>query len=335
MASYAINGFGRIGRNVLRALAQDPSELKKVKAINDPSDKKSLAHLLKFDSTQGRFSGEVELNGDTLIVNGHSIQLLAEFKPVQLPWKALGIDIVLESTGIFVSREGASKHLEAGAKKVFISAPAKQPDLTMCLGINHDKYDVQNHHIISNASCTTNCLAPLVKVLHDTWEIESGFMSTVHSYTNDQRILDLPHSDLRRARSAAINIIPSTTGAAAAIGEVIPDLKGKLDGGAFRVPTPAGSLTEVNAILKSPTSVKALNEAFKKASENELKGILFYTEEPLVSQDIVGMQYSSIIDSQCTMILGDRFVRICSWYDNEAGYSKRIAEGMKFLTEFL
>jgi glyceraldehyde 3-phosphate dehydrogenase len=314
MANYAINGFGRIGRMVLRAMS--PAELKKVVGINDLTDNKTLAHLLKYDSTQG-------------------IHASAERDPANLPWKQLGADVVLESTGFFVDRAGSSKHIAAGAKKVVISAPAKDPDLTMCLGINDNLYDASKHHIVSNASCTTNCLAPLGKVLNDKWGIVKGMMSTIHSYTGDQRLLDAPHEDLRRARSAAVNIVPSSTGAAKAIGLVIPELNGKLTGGAFRVPTPTGSLTDLVVELKSSTTVEEVNAAFKEAAEGPMKGILQYSEDPLVLQDIVGNPHSSIFDSGLTMVLEGNMVKVCSWYDNEWGYSNRAADAMKMLGDSL
>lgn len=330
MANYAINGFGRIGRMVFRALV-DKGELNNVVAINDLTDNKTLAHLLKYDSTQGKFASEVSYDDNYLIVDGHKIHATAERDPAALPWKEWNVDVVLESTGFFTSREGAGKHLEAGAKKVLISAPAQNPDLTMCLGINADSYDPAKHHIVSNASCTTNCLAPLVKVLNDKWGIERGFMSTIHSYTGDQNILDAPHRDLRRARSAAANIVPSSTGAARAIGEVIPEMKGKLNGGAFRVPTPTGSLTDFTAILKSEVTVEEINAAFKAAAEGPMQGVLEYTEEPIVLQDIVSNPHSSIFDSELTMVMDGNFVKVCSWYDNEWGYSCRAADGLALL----
>ncbi len=334
MANYAINGFGRIGRSVLRALINN-GELEKVIAINDLTDNKTLAHLLKYDSTQGKLDAEVSFDDESLVVNGHKIKATAERDPAALPWAELNVDVVLESTGFFCSREGASKHIEAGAKKVLISAPASDPDLTMCLGINADEYDGDKHHIVSNASCTTNCLAPLVKVLNDNWGIEKGFMSTIHSYTGDQNLLDAPHSDLRRSRSAAVNIVPSSTGAARAIGEVIPEMKGKLNGGAFRVPTPTGSLTDFTAILKSDVTVEEVNAAFKAAAEGPMKGVLEYTEDPIVLQDIVGNPHSSILDADTTMVLEGNFVKVCSWYDNEWGYSCRAADGLAMLGESL
>ena len=331
MANYAINGFGRIGRNVLRSLVEK-GELKNVVAINDLTDNKTLAHLLKYDSSQGRVSYEVTYDDDSIIVDGHKIHATAERDPAALPWAELNVDVVLESTGFFTSREGAQKHIDAGAKKVLISAPAKNPDLTMCLGINDDLYDPAKHNIVSNASCTTNCLAPLVKVLNDKWGIEKGFMSTIHSYTGDQNLLDAPHGDLRRGRSAAVNIVPSSTGAAVAIAEVIPEMKGKLNGGAFRVPTPTGSLTDFVAILKSNTTVEEVNAAFKEAgATGPMKDVLHYSEDPLVLQDIVSDPHSSIFDSGLTMVNDGNFVKVCSWYDNEWGYSCRAADGLALL----
>ncbi len=331
MANYAINGFGRIGRNVLRALVQN-GELKNVVAINDLTDNKTLAHLLKYDSSQGRVAYSVTYDDDSIIVDGHKIHATAERDPAALPWAALKVDVVLESTGFFASREGAQKHIDAGARKVLISAPAKNPDLTMCIGINDDLYDSAKHNIVSNASCTTNCLAPLVKVLNDKWGIEKGFMSTIHSYTGDQNLLDAPHGDLRRGRSAAVNIVPSSTGAAVAIGDVIPEMKGKLTGGAFRVPTPTGSLTDFVAILKKDTTVEEVNAAFKEAgAAGPMKDILHYSEDPLVLQDIVSDPHSSIFDSGLTMVNDGNFVKVCSWYDNEWGYSCRAADGLVLL----
>jgi len=333
MAKIAINGFGRIGRNVLRAMSDE--QLKNVVAINDLTDNKTLAHLLKYDSTQGKFDGEVSYDDEFIIVNGHKIAALAERDPAALPWGQLGVDVVLESTGFFCDRQGAQKHIDAGAKKVLISAPATDPDLTICIGINEELYDPAQHNIVSNASCTTNCLAPLVKVLNDKWGIEKGFMSTIHSYTGDQRLLDAPHGDLRRARSAAVNIVPSSTGAARAIGLVIPEMKGKLNGGAYRVPTPTGSLTDFVAILKSEATVEEINAAFKEASEGRMKGVLEYSEDPLVLQDIVSNPHSSVFDAGCTMTLEGNFVKVCSWYDNEWGYSNRAVDALELLSKGL
>jgi glyceraldehyde 3-phosphate dehydrogenase len=328
MATYGINGFGRIGRNVLRAMTEE--QRRQVVAINDLTDNKTLAHLLKFDSTNGRFAGTVEYDDESITVNGHRILATAERDPANLDWGGKGVDVVLESTGFFVDRAGAGKHLEAGAKKVLISAPAKDPDITFCIGINHESYDAASHHIVSNASCTTNCLAPMVKVLNDTFGVERGFMSTIHSYTGDQNLLDAPHGDLRRARSAATNIVPSSTGAAKAIGLVIPELNGKLQGGAFRVPTPTGSVTDFSAILKKPASVEEINAAYKAAAEGPLKGILLYSEDPLVLTDIVGDPHSCILDAGTTMSQGD-FVKVVGWYDNEWGYSNRSIDAMELL----
>ncbi len=333
MANYAINGFGRIGRMVLRSLSDD--ELRKVVAINDLTDNKTLAHLLKYDSSQGRFDREVSFDDDFLYVDGHKIHASAERDPASLPWGDWGADVILESTGFFASREGATKHIEAGAKKVLISAPASDPDLTMCLGINANEYDPANHHIVSNASCTTNCLAPLAKVLNDKWGLKRGFMSTIHSYTGDQRLLDAPHGDLRRARSAAVNIIPSSTGAARAIGLVIPELNGKLNGGAFRVPAPTGSLTDLVAEVGAEVTAEEVNAAFKEAAEGPLKGVLRYSEDPLVLQDIVGDPHSSIYDADLTLVMDGTMVKVCSWYDNEWGYSNRAGEALKMLGDSL
>ena len=329
MAKYAINGFGRIGRNVLRAMSKE--ERNKVVAINDLTPIEMIAHLLKYDSTQGKFDGEVSIDGEYLVIDGHKILITVERDPANLPWKDLGVDVVLESTGLFTKRDAAQKHIDAGAKKVLISAPATDPDLTFCLGINDSEYDPAKHNIVANASCTTNCLSPMVKVLNDKFGIEKGMMSTIHSYTNDQRILDLPHKDPRRARAAAINIIPTTTGAAKAIGEVIPELKGALNGASFRVPTPTGSLTDFVAILKKNVTVEEVNAAMKEAAEGPLKGILAYSEEDLVLQDIVSDPHSCIFDSGFTYVVGGNLVKVCGWYDNEWGYSNRAAEAMKKL----
>jgi len=331
MANFGINGFGRIGRNVLRAMSQD--QVAQVRAINDLTDTHTLAHLLKWDSVHGKFDGEIGYDNENIIVRGHKIRVLKERDPAKLPWKDLGVQVVLESTGFFTSREKAELHFVGGAQKVLISAPAKNPDATICLGINDDIYDAAKQNIISNASCTTNCLAPLVKVLHDNFTVVSGFMSTIHSYTNDQRILDLPHEDLRRARAAALSIIPSSTGAAKAIGEVLPALKGKLNGGAFRVPTPDGSVTDFTAILEKEATVDSINAAFKKAaSDPSYKGVLEYSDEPLVSCDIVGNPHSCIFDSALTMVLGGKFVKVVGWYDNEWGYSNRCVELLEMIS---
>jgi glyceraldehyde 3-phosphate dehydrogenase len=331
MANYGINGFGRIGRNVLRAMSQN--DVSKVRAVNDLTDTRTLAHLLKWDSVHGRFDGDVGYDEQNIIVRGHKIRVFKERDPANLPWKDLGVEVVLESTGFFTSRDKAELHIsKGGARKVLISAPAKKPDATICLGINDSIYDPAKHNIVSNASCTTNCLAPLVKVLNDAFGIELGFMSTIHSYTNDQRILDLPHDDLRRARAAAVNIIPSSTGAAKAIGEVIPELNGKLNGVAFRVPTPDGSITDFVALLKNKASVDDVNAAFKATpSDKSYKGVVEYSDEALVSHDIIGNPHSCIFDSKLTLLLGDKFVKVVGWYDNEWGYSNRCAELMALL----
>ena len=335
MIRVGINGFGRIGRNTLRAALQHSQYGTKfeIVAINDLGNTKTLAHLLKYDSIYGRFQGTIEAKEDGIVVNDRFIKFLSEVKPAKLPWNALDIDVVVESTGIFRDRDGASQHLEAGAKKVIISAPAKDPDITIVLGVNEHIYDPDKHNIISNASCTTNSLAPPVKVLNDTFGIEQGFMTTIHSYTGDQRILDFPHKDLRRARAAAISIIPTTTGAAKAVTLVIPELKGKIDGMAVRVPTPDGSLTDFTCWLKKDATIDEVNNAFKNAAENNLRGILQYTEEPLVSADIVGNPHSAIIDGLSTKINGERgnFLKILSWYDNEWGYSCRLVDLINYI----
>jgi glyceraldehyde 3-phosphate dehydrogenase len=320
-----INGFGRIGRNVFRA-ARAADDGIEIVAINDITDAATLAHLLKYDSVFGRYPGTVEAGDGELIVDGNPIKVFAERDPAKLPWRDAGVDVVIESTGFFTDRAAAAAHMEGGAKKVIISAPAKGPDLTVCLGVNDHEYDPAVHHVISNASCTTNCLSPVAKVLLDTFGIEHGFMTTCHAYTNDQRILDTPHGDLRRARSAALSIIPTSTGAAKAIGEVLPALKGKMDGIAFRVPVPDGSVVDLTCQVSRPTTAAEVNAAFKAASESgPLKGILGYTEDPIVSQDIVGDGRSSIVDSLLTMVNGTT-VKVVSWYDNEWGYSCRLAE---------
>jgi glyceraldehyde 3-phosphate dehydrogenase len=318
----AINGFGRIGRLAFKCLLEKDNV--EVVAINDLTDNATLAHLLKYDSVQGRFNGTVTSSDTHIVVNGKSIRATAERNPEDLPWAELGVDVVLESTGIFRDEAGASKHLTAGAKKVVISAPAKGDIKTVVLGVNADTL-TGDETIVSNASCTTNCLAPMVKVLDDLYGVESGFMTTIHAYTSDQRLQDAPHSDLRRARAAALSIIPTSTGAAKAVGLVLPHLQGKLNGNSMRVPTPTGSATDFVVTLKNEVSAEEVNAAFKKASENELNGILEYTEDPLVSVDIIGNPHSCIFDSQSTMTQGNT-VKILGWYDNEAGYSNRIAD---------
>ena len=325
MTRVAINGFGRIGRNVLRAayLRQAPIE---IVAINDLTDPKTLAHLLKYDSVLGRFGHQVEVTDGGIAIDGKEIRVLAERDPAALPWKELDVPVVLESTGFFTSRDGASKHLEAGASKVIISAPATDPDITIVLGVNGNDYDPATHHIISNASCTTNCLAPFTKILLDEFGIERGFMTTTHAYTNDQQILDLPHSDLRRARAAAQNIIPTSTGAAKAIGLVIPEMKGRLDGIAMRVPVPDGSVVDLVVELGRAASAEEINAAIKaKADTGDLAGILQYTEDPIVSSDVIGSSYSSVVDAKLTMANGS-MAKIVSWYDNEFGYSNRVVD---------
>ena len=320
-----INGFGRIGRNVFRAATLGETDVEIV-AVNDITDTATLAHLLDYDSIFGRYPGHVHAHDDHLHVDDLEVKVLAERDPSKLPWGDLGVDVVIESTGFFTEREKAAQHLEAGAKKVIISAPAKNPDITVVLGVNDDEYDPAKHHVISNASCTTNCLAPLAKVLVDNFGLEHGYMTTCHSYTNDQRILDLPHSDLRRARAAALSIIPTSTGAARAIGEVLPALKGKLDGIALRVPTPDGSVVDLVATVGRETTKEEVNAAFLKAAEDgPLEGILGYTEDPIVSRDIVGDPLSSLLDASLTMVNGTT-VKLISWYDNEWGYSCRVVD---------
>lgn len=335
MIRVAINGFGRIGRNTLRATLGHSQYRKKFEiiAINDLGNTEILAHLLKYDSIYGKFDGTIQVKKDGLDVNDQHIKFFSEVNPSKLPWSKLSIDVVIESTGMFRTRDGASKHLEAGAKKVLISAPAKDPDITIVLGVNEHLYDANKHKIISNASCTTNSLAPPVKVLQDAFGIEQGFMTTIHSYTGDQRILDFPHKDLRRARAAAVSIIPTTTGAANAVTLVIPELKGKLDGMAVRVPTPDGSLTDLTCVLKKEVTKDEINSALKKAAENHLQGIMQYTEEPLVSIDIVGNPHSAIIDGLSTKVMGEhgKFIKVLSWYDNEWGYSCRLVDLINYM----
>jgi len=327
--NIGINGFGRIGRNLLRVASHD-KELDFV-AANDITDSKTLAHLLKYDSILGIFASEVKSDADNIYVDGKATKVLSKKNPGELPWKDLGVDIVIEATGLFTKRDDASKHIQAGAKKVLISAPAKSPDVTLCMGVNDTNYDPKSHHIISNASCTTNCLAPVAKVLHDNFGILSGLMCTIHAYTNDQRILDLPHKDLRRARAAALSIIPTTTGAAAALGEVIPALKGKLDGFSLRVPTPNVSVVDLTVTLEKKVTVEEINAALKKAAENELKGILHYTEEPLVSIDYRCNPHSSIVDGPYTRVVQDTMAKVLAWYDNEWGYSCRLYDLIKYV----
>ena len=319
-----INGFGRIGRNVFRAALNNPEI--NIVAVNDLTDAKTLAHLLKYDSVHGILDAEVKADGDAIIVNGKRIQVLAERNPVDLPWGKMGVEIVVESTGIFTAKEKAEAHIQAGAKKVIISAPATGEDVTIVLGVNEDKYDPKNHHVVSNASCTTNCLAPFVKVLNDSFGVKRGMMTTVHSYTNDQQILDLPHKDLRRARAAAENIIPTTTGAAKAVGLVLPELQGKLNGFSLRVPTPNVSVTDLVAELDKSVTAEEINDALKTAAAGPMKGILDFSNEPLVSKDYNGNPHSSIVDGLSTMVIDGNMVKVVSWYDNEWGYANRLLD---------
>jgi glyceraldehyde 3-phosphate dehydrogenase len=331
-----INGFGRIGRQSLKAmLDRYPTQIEVV-AVNDLTDTETNAHLFRYDSTYGRFDGKVEVTDDNDIsINGKQIKVFQQRDPAQIPWSDVGAEIVIESTGFFTDAEKAKAHLRDGVKKVIISAPAKGEDITIVLGVNEDKYDAAKHNIISNASCTTNCLAPAAKVIQDAYGIERGMMTTVHSYTNDQRILDVVHSDLRRARAAAQNIIPTTTGAARALALVIPELKGKFDGFSLRVPTATVSVVDFVAILNKSASVDEVNTAFKQAAAGHLKGILDYTEEPLVSSDFRGDAHSSIVDGLSTMMLGDNMLKVIAWYDNEWGYSSRVADLTNFIGERL
>jgi glyceraldehyde 3-phosphate dehydrogenase len=324
-----INGFGRIGRNVFRAACGDPAL--DLVAVNDITDAKTLAHLLKYDSVHGAFKGPVEAKDQSLVVNGKEIKVLASKDPAALPWKDLGVEVVVESTGRFTDRASAAKHLEAGAKKVIISAPAKDEDITIVLGVNETRYDPAKHHVISNASCTTNCLAPVAKILMQICGIRHGLMTTIHSYTNDQSILDLPHKDLRRARAAAMSMIPTSTGAAKAVGLVLPELKGKIHGLAIRVPTPNVSLVDLVAETEKPVTAEAVNAALRKAAEGELKGILGYTDEPLVSIDFNGNPLSSIVDGASTSVVDGTLVKVLSWYDNEWGYSCRVRDLIKYI----
>ncbi|NWF52377.1 MAG: type I glyceraldehyde-3-phosphate dehydrogenase [Nitrospirae bacterium] len=325
----AINGFGRIGRCFLRAsMGQKEFE---IVAINDLTDAKTLAHLLKYDSVHGIFRAGVKAGDGNIIVDGKEIKILAMTEPEKLPWRDLGVDMVIESTGRFTDKPSASKHLDAGAKWVIISAPAKEPDITICMGVNEESLDPKNHRVISNASCTTNCLAPVAKVIHDEFKIIKGLMTTIHSYTNDQRILDLPHKDLRRARAAAMNMIPTTTGAAKAVGLVLPDLKGKLNGLAIRVPTPNVSVVDLVAEVSKEVTVDEVNAALKRAAEGPMKGIIQYSEEPLVSIDLNGNDHSAIVDSKLTMVLEGKMVKVLAWYDNEWGYSSRLRDLALFI----
>jgi len=327
-----INGFGRIGRNFLRASANDPAI--EITAVNDITDAKTLAHLLKYDTVLGGFKGTVSVDGDSIVVNGRKIKVLAEKEVGKLPWKDLGVEVVIESTGIYTKRPDVIQHIEkGGARKVVVSAPATDPDATVVMGVNEKTYDPAKHHIISNASCTTNCLAPVAKVLHEGWGIEKGFMTTIHSYTNDQKILDAPHKDLRRARAAAVAQIPTTTGAAKAVGLVLPELKGKIDGIAIRVPTPNVSIVDLVAVLKIKAAAEEVNATFVKASKGELKGILAYTDEPLVSVDFMSNPNSAIVDGLSTKVIGDNLIKVLAWYDNEWGYSCRLVDLVKYISK--
>lgn len=329
-----INGFGRIGRQVVKTIKEYYDSDIEIVAFNDLGDLKTMGHLFRYDSVHGRFTGTVEVKENALVIDGDEIKALSERDPEALPWGELGVDIVIEGTGIFTSAEGAGKHIKAGAKKVLITAPAKGEDITIVLGVNEEQYDPASHHIVSNASCTTNCLAPAAKVVNDLYGIEMGYMTTIHSYTNDQKILDLPHKDLRRARAAAVNIIPTTTGAAKAVALVIPELKGRFDGMAVRVPTPTGSLVDFVATTRKPVDKEELLKAFEEAAQGRMKGILDVSYDPLVSTDIIGNPYSSIIDALSLSASGN-LVKVITWYDNEWGYSTRVADMVKFMGDRL
>ncbi|WP_125153434.1 type I glyceraldehyde-3-phosphate dehydrogenase [Clostridium rectalis] len=335
MVKVGINGFGRIGRNVFKALVKNYSSELEVVAINDLTSPSTLKHLLKYDSLYGKFDGTVEATENSIVVDGKEIRIYAERDPKNLPWKDLGVDIVIESTGLFTDATKAKAHIEAGAKKVLISAPAKNEDITVVLGVNEENYNSEKHNIISNASCTTNCLAPFAKILDKEFGIVEGLMTTIHSYTNDQKILDAPHKDLRRARAAAESMIPTTTGAAKAVALVLPQLKGKLNGMAVRVPTPTVSMTDLVCTISKDATAEEINAAFKKASETDMKGILGYSDEPLVSVDYRGDERSSIVDGLSTMVMGKRLVKVVSWYDNEWGYSNRLADLTKYVADRL
>ncbi len=330
-----INGFGRIGRNIFRAAKKHGAGEIEFVAVNDLTDANTLAHLLKYDSNFGIYEGEVRAGDNQIIVDGKPLKVLAIRNPAELPWRDLGVDVVIESTGFFTAREEASKHLDAGAKKVIISAPAKNPDLTVVMGVNHGNYNPETHHIISNASCTTNCLTPVAKVVMDNFGIVKGLMTTIHSYTNDQSILDSPHKDLRRARAAAVSMIPTSTGAAKAVSEVVPELKGKMDGMAIRVPTPNVSLVDVVFHLEKNTTKEELNSTLRNASENELKGVLQYIEEPLVSKDFNGNPHSSIVDGLSTYVIDGNMAKVLSWYDNEWGFSNRVVDLINLVSKSL
>src|SRR5687768_107884 len=326
-----INGFGRIGRQVVRAAKEGGMKDLDFVAVNDLTDTKTLAHLFKYDSVHRTYRGTVSHSGDGITIDGDLLKVFAEKDPAALPWKSLGVDVVLEATGRFTKAEDARKHITAGARKVIISAPAKGEDITIVMGVNSDKYDPENHHIISNASCTTNCLVPMVKVIRDAFGFKHGSMVTIHSYTNDQNILDLPHKDLRRARAAAISMIPTTTGAAKATSLVIPELKGKIDGISIRVPTPDVSLTDLAVVVDKPVTVEQVNAAFQKAADGELKGILKYTDLELVSNDYIGNPHSCIVDGKCTNVVDGLLLKVSGWYDNEWGYASRCVDLMRFV----
>jgi len=327
-----INGFGRIGRLLYRAAIERKAKIDFV-AINDITDAKTLAHLLKYDSVHGRFNADVQVKGNDLVVDGKELKVLSQRDPAQLPWKDMGVYLAVESTGLFTDREGASKHLAAGAKKVLVSAPAKNPDATIVIGVNDNTYDHAKHNIVSNASCTTNCVAPMAKILHENFGIKRALMTTAHAYTNDQRLADLVHKDLRRARAAALNIIPTTTGAATAVGLVMPELAGKIDGISLRVPTPDVSIVDMTAELNKQATKEDINAAFKKAADGPLKGILEYTDEPIVSTDVLHSSYSAVFDAQLTMVVDKNFTKTFAWYDNEWGFSCRMVEQMELIAE--
>ncbi len=328
-----INGFGRIGRNIMRAAMQKSDRDIEFVAVNDITNPETLAHLLKYDSVLGNLSDTVSVDGDGLSVGSRHFKVLSERDPGALPWSELGVDIVLESTGLFTKRDDASKHLAAGASKVIVTAPAKGPDVTLVLGVNDEKYNATEHHIISNASCTTNCLAPVAKILHEQFSLRRGWMTTVHAYTNDQKLLDLPHSDLRRARAAAVSMIPTTTGAALAVGQVLPELKGKLDGIAMRVPTPNVSVVDLVAEVEKTATAEQVNEAFESAANGRLNGILYLSKDPLVSIDFKGNPHSSIVDAAYTKVMDGNFIKVLSWYDNEWGYSSRCVDLVNMIAE--
>jgi glyceraldehyde 3-phosphate dehydrogenase len=324
-----INGFGRIGRNILRAAL--PHDDIDIVAVNDLTDAATLAHLLKYDSILGNLKADITASGDRISVDGDEFKVLAQKDPAALPWKDLGVDVVFEGTGRFTNRDDAAKHIQGGAKRVIITAPAKKPDLTVVMGVNHEQYDPAKHHIVSNASCTTNCLAPIAKLIDESFGIKQGWMTTVHAYTNDQQLLDLPHKDMRRARAAALSIIPTTTGAAAAVGEVLPQLKGKLDGISLRVPTPNVSVVDLNVLVQKPATAEAVNAAFKAAADGPMKNIVEYATAPLVSIDFRGNPHSAIVDAAYTKVMGTDFLKVLAWYDNEWGYSSRCVDLVRYM----